>query len=460
MSTAVGGDELASARGGERRIGDERTGLRARNELALGVDRTVGEAFAQIAEPTLHGARRGARRVGGPITTKLPSAALAPSTIASASARIACDVVIERAVRLHPADARAMRTRDLASAARTAPRSIDGRELRGLDRHRAAAEAFAIRIRRMRAEAWPRATRAERRERASSTRVARVTAARDRQHIGQCPQLLGLVLVLARVEIQQHRLRDCSVGSGAVRTATVAVMVLLGAGRLACGTEPAAATTTIGTSRRIPRYRPSTQRPGDAAKGYDYLINGGYVTCGLPTSIAPVRRGAPDRLPGRTGDNATLPYYWSAANSTEGVASSRRTASCATPAASTASSSSASAPPIATSRRASCRCVDAAGGLISDPTENAEWMRFRDRIAAIADYSQHARPSASNPADSFTAVLIAHRDPATLAWSNDAAVAAAAADRRARRRAAVVAHEQEARDVLQRRAAAAITRAS
>jgi len=61
--------------------------------------------------------------------------------------------------------------------------------------------------------------------------------------------------------------------------------------------------------------------------------------------------------------------------------------------------------------------IDLAGGLITDPTEKAEWQRFDDRIHAIAGYTQTLTIGV-NPADNLTAALMAHRDPATLAWSN------------------------------------------
>jgi mono/diheme cytochrome c family protein len=47
-----------------------------------------------------------------------------------------------------------------------------------------------------------------------------------------------------------------------------------------------------------------------------------------------------------------------------------------------------------------------------------EWERFRDRMQAIRKY-QKTSTIGVNPADSFTAVLMAHRDPTTLAWSNE-----------------------------------------
>jgi mono/diheme cytochrome c family protein len=157
------------------------------------------------------------------------------------------------------------------------------------------------------------------------------------------------------------------------------------------------------------------QRTGDPAKGYDYLINGGYVTCGLPESIAPSGNSA-DRLPGRTGDNTYLPYYWSAATSQEGVRVV--SANCLMCHASKINGE------LVVGLGAHNRdftqdqvgLIEAAGTLISDPTEHAEWERFRDRTKAIEAYQQTATIGV-NPADSFTAALMAHRDPQTLAWS-------------------------------------------
>ena len=188
---------------------------------------------------------------------------------------------------------------------------------------------------------------------------------------------------------------------------------------IGCGTQPPA---MVGDDDEeivfpYPEIPADTQRPGDPAKGYDYLINGGYITCGLPKSIAPSGSAA-DRMPGRTGDNATLPYYWSAATSTEGVRVV--SANCLMCHAGRFNGN------IVVGLGAADRdftqdqvsLLDTALGLVSNPTEKMELQRFRDRMAAIAGY---ARPTTVgvNPADSLTAALFAHRDPATLAWSDD-----------------------------------------
>jgi mono/diheme cytochrome c family protein len=166
-----------------------------------------------------------------------------------------------------------------------------------------------------------------------------------------------------------------------------------------------------------PEVPAEQQRAGDPAKGYDFLINGGYVTCGLPKSIAP-SGSAGDRMAGRTGDNTNLPYYWSAATSTEGVRVV--SANCLMCHAGRINGN------LVVGLGAADRdftgdqltLVDAAMGLLSDPTEKAELQRFRDRLAAISAYSRPITIGV-NPADSLTAALFAHRDPATLAWSNE-----------------------------------------
>lgn len=197
-----------------------------------------------------------------------------------------------------------------------------------------------------------------------------------------------------------------------VRTLAVAALATLTTLVAACGTETTSGGEIDGPYDEVPK---EPQRPGDAAKGYDYLINGGYVTCGLPKSIAP-GGSISDRMPGRTGDNATLPYYWSAATSQEGVRVV--SANCLLCHAGRINGE------LVVGLGAHDRdftgdqasLIELAGGLISDPTEKQEWMRFRDRVKAIAPFQRTATVGV-NPADSFTAALMAHRDPATMAWS-------------------------------------------
>jgi cytochrome c5 len=192
------------------------------------------------------------------------------------------------------------------------------------------------------------------------------------------------------------------------------VALLLGSITVACGKDP-----DVGDDRDYPYEEVPTeqQRKGDPAKGYDFLINGGYITCGLPKSIAPTGSAA-DRLPGRTGDNANLPYYWSAATSQEGARVV--SANCMFCHAGRINGElvvglGAHDRDFTTDQVA---LIELAGGFISNQTDRAVWERFRDRTKAIAPWSRTLTVGV-NPADSFTAALMAHRDPATMAWSNE-----------------------------------------
>jgi mono/diheme cytochrome c family protein len=167
---------------------------------------------------------------------------------------------------------------------------------------------------------------------------------------------------------------------------------------------------------------PSThQRPGDPAAGYDALINRTVVTCGLPyrAYVASSGNPAPEYpLPGRRGRNAELPYGVTAFNASTGVE-------------------------LVTSNCLACHAaplngelviglgnefldftgdpvmaVEAAGAYVEGDTEAAEWQRWADRISAIAPWSM-TDTIGVNPAPALTLALMAHRDPKTLAWSDE-----------------------------------------
>jgi mono/diheme cytochrome c family protein len=184
----------------------------------------------------------------------------------------------------------------------------------------------------------------------------------------------------------------------------------------ACGSSTHTPVSTVGFEQ-IPA---EPQRAGDPAKGYDYLINGGYITCGIPQSLYERVFGPPaaaDKLSGRTGENANLPYYYSAAMSSEGIPVV--SANCLTCHGSKVNGKLVVGLGAAAGDFTSdpSTDVDAAGNLITDPTEKAEWQRFDDRMHAIAGYTQ-TKTIGVNPADNLTASLMAHRDPTTLAWSD------------------------------------------
>jgi mono/diheme cytochrome c family protein len=163
------------------------------------------------------------------------------------------------------------------------------------------------------------------------------------------------------------------------------------------------------------------QRPGDPAKGYDALLNRASVTCGLPVSAYRKSVGKVDPnllLPDRTGLNAELPYSLTAHLSASGVE-------------------------LVTSNCLSCHAaplngelviglgnefldftkdpivsVESAGAYVNGEAEAAEWRKWADRVDAVAPYMMTDTLGA-NPANNLTLALFAHRDPKTLAWSDD-----------------------------------------
>ncbi len=180
--------------------------------------------------------------------------------------------------------------------------------------------------------------------------------------------------------------------------------------------EPEAPTSPVGP------VAASEQRSGDAANGWRALIEEGYVGCGVP--LTAYRRVQPDpapaayRLPDRTGVNAELPYNLTAFRTASGV-------------------------DVVTPNCLQCHAqmldgtlviglgshsgdytqdlgnlAELAGSLVETDAERAEWSRWRDRVVAIAPYTI-TRTIGVNPADNLAAVLFAHRDPDTLAWSNE-----------------------------------------
>jgi mono/diheme cytochrome c family protein len=184
-----------------------------------------------------------------------------------------------------------------------------------------------------------------------------------------------------------------------------------------CGDEEAPPPARAETGD-VPAY---PQRPGDPGLGRDYFLNRAVVTCGVPLSAYRARVGDTDPgllLPGRTGRNAELPYSLTSFTAESGVE-------------------------LVTSNCLGCHAAPFGGELIvglgnefldftDDPlvavegmgayveggAEAAEWRRWADRVGAISPYMITDTVGA-NPANNLTLALFAHRDPDTLAWSDE-----------------------------------------
>jgi cytochrome c5 len=165
------------------------------------------------------------------------------------------------------------------------------------------------------------------------------------------------------------------------------------------------------------------QRPGDPAKGYRSLVNEAYVPCGIPWSAySQVFSDAPEsaRIPGREGRNATLAYNYTAMTTKDGV--ELVTANCLNCHAGRIDGKlvvglGAADGDFTTSAAAQKSVSSNVGALLTDPKERAEWSKWRTRVDTIAPHTVLSTRG-PNPADNFTAVLFAHHDPVTLAWSD------------------------------------------
>ena len=64
----------------------------------------------------------------------------------------------------------------------------------------------------------------------------------------------------------------------------------------------------------------STQRKGDAQKGYRYLTEGAYITSGIPLKVfQSLKPGRSSNLLDRSGVNATIPYWFTSVKSKHGA---------------------------------------------------------------------------------------------------------------------------------------------
>ena len=164
----------------------------------------------------------------------------------------------------------------------------------------------------------------------------------------------------------------------------------------------------------------SPQRAGDPDAGYAALVNNGYVGCGIPYSAyAQVFPSAPaeQRIPGRNAANAAIGYNVTRFTTTSGV--DVVGPNCLT----------CHAAPllgkivVGLGDSAADFTVDYAGQasgaqlLVTDPAEKAELAKFLARANALGPYTRTLTIGIT-PSDNVAAVLFAHRDRKTLAWSD------------------------------------------
>lgn len=204
-------------------------------------------------------------------------------------------------------------------------------------------------------------------------------------------------------------------------------LVVALAGAAACGNgassgaSPADAGTLDAPAGPVPiAIDPSPQRAGDPQKGYDALVNDGYVGCGIPYSayaqvFAPAQPA--QQIPGRNAKNATLSYDVTRFTTDGGVdVVGPNCLSCH-------ASQLLGKAVVGLGDTSQDFTVDyaaqanAATLLVTDPAEQQELAKFLSRANALSPYIQTATVGVT-PSDNIAAVLFAHRDRKTLAWSD------------------------------------------
>jgi cytochrome c5 len=199
------------------------------------------------------------------------------------------------------------------------------------------------------------------------------------------------------------------------------VKLVLAALVAACGGDPPPPAATAGSADPPPAddaIRLDAQRPGDPRRGWTTLVESGYVGCGVPRSLWN-RFGWTANEATRLSRNrgADLPYYMNAATTPAGVE-------------------------IVTANCLGCHAGFVRGKLviglgdtstdytnsIGDEVAFAQWLVHgaeRDELAKLISRTRALAPhvrmrtAGSNPADHIAAILFAHRDPKTLAWSDE-----------------------------------------
>jgi mono/diheme cytochrome c family protein len=165
----------------------------------------------------------------------------------------------------------------------------------------------------------------------------------------------------------------------------------------------------------------TAQRQGDPEAGYDALVNAPYVGCGAPYAAwrRVVGEVAPSAtLPGRKGRNAELPYALTANVTAEGA--EVVAANCLTCHAAEFNGELVVGlgNEFADFTQDPRRAVDAVGAYVRGAADTAAWEHWAARIDGIAPWIQTATIGV-NPATNLTWALMAHRDPETLAWSEE-----------------------------------------
>ncbi len=165
----------------------------------------------------------------------------------------------------------------------------------------------------------------------------------------------------------------------------------------------------------------STQRSGDAAAGYNYLVSGDYLSAGIPYSAFALVPGMTDNSNklGRTGDNAIIRHDFTAVDAPNGVR-------VVAPNCLQCHAGSINGNFIVGLGNASSDFTSDQSGLTTlaallIPAGTPEWDAFEPFKKAFEAVAPNivTEVQGVNVADKLGAILAAHRDKETLLW-NDA----------------------------------------
>lgn len=167
------------------------------------------------------------------------------------------------------------------------------------------------------------------------------------------------------------------------------------------------------------------QREGEPSVGFALIAAGEYVGCGLPMRFAPAfyaTQGLADlpRLPG--AEDPELPYF--ASRVSLGAAGEIAVPNCFFCHAGKVNGELVLGAPsngeidfgLAAAQAAAVGAESAALRDALPAAERPPFDHLLERMAAVAPYVQ-ADTAGVNPADNVAAILMAHRDPVTMAWS-------------------------------------------
>jgi len=170
------------------------------------------------------------------------------------------------------------------------------------------------------------------------------------------------------------------------------------------------------------------QRSGDPDTGYQVLLDGNYVGCGIPYRVYELAKEL-DYVPGGVpapGSSGDVPYYLSVAREVADI--ELVSPNCLTCHAGTINGElviglgstdldyTSLAGGLAGIDQATITLLDDLFGLTE--AELTELTKFTTRTQAIEEYIT-PRTAGVNPADNLAAILFAHRDHKTLAWSDE-----------------------------------------